>query len=162
MSIHARPAFPRCFCGFLPLPMPRKSALLQPSLLADGVHAGMLRQELGIDGPTTVSFRWRHRKHWPMSSMWMCHESWPEKVSGWSYSKKFTQLLARLWLAFLPLPLDCCYPDFMLKWYDVPLGSCLSHVRRSMWTLWCDVVPGVIRKCIRVILLWFPCIVNDR
>lgn len=119
-------------------------------------------RNFGIDGPTTVSFRWRHRKHWPMSSMWMCHESWPEKVSGWSYSKKFTQLLARLWLAFLPLPLDCCYPDFMLKWYDVPLGSCLSHVRRSMWTLWCDVVPGVIRKCIRVILLWFPCIVNDR
>lgn len=92
----------------------------------------------------------------------MSHESWPESVSGWSYSRKFTQLLARLWLAFLPLPLDCCYPDFMLKWYDVPLGSCLSHVRRSMWALWCDVVPGVIRKCIRVFLLRFPCMVNDR
>lgn len=45
--------------------------------------------------------------------------------------------------------LDCWYPDFMLNWYDFPLGSCLSHVRRSMWTLRCDVVPGEIRKCIR-------------
>ncbi len=26
----------------------------------------------------------------------------------------------------------------MLNWYDFPLGSCLSHVRRSMWTSWSD------------------------